>query len=696
MQIIPGMPQANASRADQTRKMLPLQQRSASVVPSTFDEATNTVQVCWTEGSSVRRYDWWNDTQYDEQLLVDPSAVNMSRFNAGAVQVLDNHDTTGGIASILGIASTGWLEAGSATQPARGMATLRLSQRPELAGAIGDIKAGIIRDISFGYSVERYQITPAASRTDGGNVDLWTAISWTPQEISFVPVPADPGAGTRSAPNQFACEFTRAATAQLPQEPSMPQANEPVVTNTPDDQATRAAADAATQAAAAAATAAATAETQRSADITDLCTRHGVAQLAAGLIRGNSTVEAAQRAVLEEIARRDAASGGHTNVRGIRTERDETETRLRGIEEALMHRCDPRQAITDNGRQFRGMSLLEIGRDWLELNGVNTRGIDRMALATRMLTFASPAGVGRDMPGMHTTSDFSNILANVANKRLRMGYDENPGTYMRWARRAPNLPDFKPVNVTQLGAMPDLLQVNEAGEIKYGTFADGAETYSLLTYGRIVSLSRQAIINDDLRAFDRMVAGFGAASMRLENRTVYAVLTANANMADGIALFDASTHKNLGTGAGSALQFTSLVTMRAAMRTQKGLNSEELNLAPAYLIGPAALEQTMYQFTSTQYVPTKTTDINEFRATGRTALEPIVEPVLDGSSTTAWYAAASNTQVDTVEFAYLDGAEGPVMDTQVGFEVDGLSFKCRLDFAAKAIDYRGLYKAAGA
>ena len=125
------------------------------------------------------------------------------------------------------------------------------------------------------------------------------------------------------------------------------------------------------------------------------------------------------------------------------------------------------------------------------------------------------------------------------------------------------------------------------------------------------------------------------------------------------------------------------------------LAGEELGIAPSYLIVPASLEQTAYQLTSSNYVPARQADVNEFRSGGRTSLEPIVEPLLDGNSTTAWYLAASNAQVDTVEYCYLDGAEGPVIETEVGFESDGVSYKCREDFAAKAIEHRGLYKAAG-
>ena len=363
------------------------------------------------------------------------------------------------------------------------------------------------------------------------------------------------------------------------------------------------------------------------------------------------------------------------------------QVRVDGIAEAIVHRLDPRAPLTDNGRRYRSMTMMEYCRDLLELSGISTRGMDRLQVASRALQHRSA--------GMETTSDLASILANVATKRLRMGYDENPGTYARWARRAANAADFKQISSVQLSAMPDLLQVNEHGEFKYGTVTDGAEKYALLTYGRIVSVSRQALINDDLRAFDRLVTGFGTSAARLENRMVYAQLTANAALSDGNALFS-TAHANNATGAGSALQFAALTAMRAAMRTQKGLQSEELNLAPAFLIVPAALEQTAYQLTSANYTPTKTTDVSEFKAGGRTSLEPVVEPILDSNSQLAWYACARNSQVDTVEYCWLDGAEGPVVDTEMGFEVDGIKIKCREDFAAKAIDWRGLYRAVGA
>jgi hypothetical protein len=673
--------------------LLPTQQRAASIAPSSFNAAERTVDVIWTTGAKVRRMDWWTGQAYDEELVVSAEAVDLSRLASGAAPVLDSHRAYG-LDSQIGVVLRASVEGGE------GRATLRLSEREELAGLVRDIEAGIIRNISVGYNVQRYEVVAAANRTDGGTVPLYRAVAWQPAELSFVPIPADAGSGTRGDPAHGGtpCLFVSAPAADATRAPAQPTTSRTSMDDSlqPGSAAPAADTNPAPAAQPAAQQRADAQPAQTAADITDLCVRHGVPQLAAGLIRSGQGLDGARAAVLAELAVRDAASGGHRNVGATRVETvsDEMATRMAGIEQAILHRIAPRTQLDDNGRQYRGMSLLEIGRAFLEAHGQQTRGVDRVTLAGRILHFR--AG------GMHTTSDFSSLFANVANKRLRGAYDENPGTYAMWARRGPNAPDFKNVSVVQLSGAPDLLQTNEHGEFKYGTMRDGAETYAVITYGRIVSLTRQAIINDDLRAFDRLVTAFGFAARRLENRTVYSQLTANANLADGGALFNSTAittaggHANLGTGAGSALQLSSLSTARAAMRVQKGLAGEELNLAPSFLIVPAALEQTAYQLTSNQYMPAQPSNINEFRTGGRTALEPVVEPLLDASSASAWYLAAASSQVDTVEYCYLDGAEGPVIESDVGFEVDGVSYKCRLDFGAKAIDFRGLYKANGA
>ncbi len=654
-----------------TTQMLPAQVRAAQIEPSSFNAERRTVDVVFTTGAIVRRFDWIRERYFDEELIVSEEAVDLSRMKAGA-SVLNTHGQWD-LEDVIGVVTDASIVGNE------GRASVRLSERPELAGIVADIQAGIIRHISAGYSVQRMEMVPPESRTDGGTVWLYRATRWTPAEISFVPVPADAGSGTRSQPSQGGtpCEFVTRAAAHQPQEETMPQAIDQGGTQN------QAAATEETRTAAAVQPAAPAADNTadllaRTAQISELCARHGVAHMAPDLIRSGADVNKANAAILDALARNDAAAGGHRNAAPrIETVRDQMQVRMAGIEQAIMHRISPVQQLDDNGRQFRGMSLLEIGRDFLEAHNVNTRGMSRMELAERMLTHRSA--------GMHGTSDFASLFSNVASKRLRMAYEENPGTYRTWARRAPNAPDFKAMNVVQLSGAPDLLQVNESGEFKYGTISDAGTSYGVVTYGRIVAMTRQAVINDDLRAFDRLVTAFGFASSRIENRLAYAQLTG--------ATYDAS---NSQSGGGSALSETSLGTARTMMRKIKGAQGEELNLTPAYLIVPAALEQTAYKLTSSNYVPAQQSAVNEFRTGGRTAVEPVVEPVLDSTSATAWFAVASSSAVDTVEYCYLDGAEGPVVETKNGWEVDGVEMKCRLDFAAKAIDNKGLHKSAGA
>jgi hypothetical protein len=716
---------ATATRKADIRS-IPVQQRAGAVAPASFDEAARTVDVVWTTGATVRRMDWFTGQAYDEELVISESAVDLSRLASGAAPVLDSHRGST-LASQIGVVLRASLQQG------QGVASLQLSARQELAGLVQDIQQGIVRNISVGYRVQRYEIVSAANRTDGGTVPLYRATLWQPMELSFVPIPADAGSTSRAAPAEDAapCEFVQAdapaaagpdqaragspahspahspaaatavsaahhpatrAHSPTTESPRMTQEATPGAGTAGSQHTDTGAASVADTAAAAQVRTAAPAAAP-AADVADFCVRHGAPQLAADLIRSGADMAHVRTAVQSHLAARDAAAGGHRNVH-VQTVTDEFATRMSGIEQAILHRISPKTVLDDNGRSFRGMSLLEIGRNFLDAHGVNTRGMDRTTLAGKILHFR--AG------GMHTSGDFSTLFANVANKRLARAYDENPGTYTLWARRAPNAPDFKSINIAQLSGAPNLLQVNEHGEFKYGTMLDAGETYGVITYGRIVSLTRQAIINDDLRAFDRLVSAFGFSARRLENRLVYAQLTSNPTMGDGGALFNATAvttaggHANLWTTGASALQFSALVTARTGMRRMKGLAGEELNLAPSFLIAPATLEQTAYQLTSPNYTPATKAEINEFRTGGRTALEPIIEPLLDESSTSAWYLAASSSQVDTVEYCYLDGAEGPVIESEVGFDVDGVSYKCRLDFGAKAGDWRGLSKSAGA
>lgn len=373
---------------------------------------------------------------------------------------------------------------------------------------------------------------------------------------------------------------------------------------------------------------------------------------------------------------------------------DEGDKLRAAVGDSILLRANPQAISGDDtvgreriaaARQFRGMSLLEVGRAFMmEGRQVNLRGLSRMEVATVLLGMRQASDFGiRAGAGMHSTSDFANILANVASKRLRDAYTAAPQTWKPFCRQANN-PDFKTKSVVQLSSAPAFLRVREGQEYSYGGLTEGVEQYALATYGRIVAITRQGIINDDLNAFDRLPTMLGRAAATLENTTVYSILLANAAMSDTVALFHAD-HGNLLTG--SAIDETNLGLARKAMREQTSLGNEtadkeKLNLVARYLVTGSAYEIAAMKMLSAVQA-TATSGVNPFQGT----MTLISDANVTGNK---WFTIADPATIDTIEFAYLEGEEGVFIEQRMGFEVDGVEIKGRLDFAAKAIDYRGM------
>lgn len=368
---------------------------------------------------------------------------------------------------------------------------------------------------------------------------------------------------------------------------------------------------------------------------------------------------------------------------------DEGDTLRRAVESAILLRANP-QALPANAperemaRNWRGMTLLETGRMFVEESqNVRLRGLSRMELAGVCL------GMDTRASGMHSTSDFANLLANVASKRLRAAYAAAPQTFKKFMRQS-NSPDFKEKSVVQLSSAPAFKKVREGGEFTHGGLTDGVEKYALATYGRIISITRQTLINDDLGAFDRLPMMLGRAAADLESTTAWAVLLSNPDMSDGVDLFHAD-HGNLPDA--SAINEGGLKAAKLAMRKQRSLaaksaDREYLNLEPKFLmVGPDKEVEAAKMLTAV--MATATGDVNVFA----NSLELIVESRITGNK---WFLSADPAQIDTVEYAYLEGEEGIYTEQRIGFEVDGIEVKGRLDFAAKAIDWRGLVYNAGA
>ncbi|WP_099827977.1 prohead protease/major capsid protein fusion protein [Oceaniglobus indicus] len=678
---------------------LPALRRSAELAPNSADTDARTVEVIWSAGARVRRSTLFGEP-YDEELSLDPTHVRLDRLNAGApflkVHEVDTLD-----------AVIGSVVPGSArVENGRGIAQVRISERADVEPIWRDIQAGHIRAVSIGYQVHRFEVSkPEAAR------ELWRAVDWTPFEVSAVPVGADPAAGFRAQSDLATCVLHRrdvppintgaipmtdkssAPAAEAKDQPSDTNAAEDTTMlepKTPAPDPKVAANETRTQPKVqkpdtpvapdteAVATRAREGERDRVSTIYDLAGRLNLERsFAEDLVKRGTDIGEARRLILDQVAAKSEETRTFSQVSIPLGGRDEQITRRDAVANALLHRYSPTLfQLEDAARQYRGMTLMELARESLGNVGVNTRGLSRDEVATRAL---------------HSTSDFPEILSAVTNKTLRQAYEAYPRTFMLFCRQV-LATDFKAMHRVQLGEAPQLLEVGESGEFKRGTLGESKESYKVKTYGRVVAITRQTLINDDLDAFTRIPAMYGNSIAQLESDVVWGVITANPAMADGNALFH-TTHKNL-AGTGAALAVDAVGAARAALAKQTGLDKKTvLNVRPAFLIVPASLELKAEQMVAQNLVPAATANV--VPQSIRT-LAPISEPRLDAASETAWYLAASPNQIDTIEYAYLEGQQGAYIETRNGFDVDGVEIKCRLDFGAKAIDWRGLYKNPGA
>lgn len=343
-----------------------------------------------------------------------------------------------------------------------------------------------------------------------------------------------------------------------------------------------------------------------------------------------------------------------------------------GIRASLLSRAGHQAAENDN--PYNSMTLRELARMSLTERGIGVASYNPMQM------------VG--MAFSHSTSDFGNILLDVANKSILLGWEEAPETFELWTKKG-QLSDFKTAHRVGMGGFPSLRQVREGAEYKYVTTGDKHTTIALATYGELFSITRQAIINDDLNMLTDVPMKLGRAAKATIADLVYDILTSNPKLtSDGIALFDGK-HANQATGA---ISVENLDKARQLMRVQKE-GERHLNIRPAYILVPTCLETTANQTIKSASV--KGADVNAgVMNPVQNFAEVIAEPRLDDASQFAWYLAAAKGS-DTIEVAYLSGMDTPYIDQQEGFTSDGVTTKVRIDAGVAPVDHRGLVMSSG-
>jgi hypothetical protein len=656
------------------------------------DTDKRTVNLVWTTGGDVLRYDPWEGKRYIERLRVDMASCHLECLNAGA-PLLNSHQALD-LSDQIGVVESAEIANGE------GRAVVRFPKAGIDANAdaiFSKVQDGIVRNVSVGYIVNRYEITD----NQGSSPDVWTAVDWTPRELSLVTIPADTGAGTRSAidPNgtrTYACEFVMRAAPAQPKEANMavntdaadgpatqtavpPQTGIETRSNPPAPNPAAAQHHAVTGADRRDAVSdAVVAERARVQEIVRRTIVAGLPQeVADDLIARGIAVDNIGNCLIDEMAKRGttpAFAGAHTPAGGI----DAVETRRSAVSEAMLNRAFPNIkdfAITDRAREWRGFDLSELSRALLSDAGVRTRGLSKAEICTRALT----------------TGDFPFITANVMNRSLQAGYAAEVRTFALFST-VRNAGDFKDIYSLQFGEGSNLDEVGQDAEYKYASVGEDQETWKLRKFGKILPITYETLINDDLNAFGRVPYNFGQAAVRKENDIVWGLLTANVTMRDGNALFSAK-HSNLITGADNKVSLTGLQAMRGALRKQLGLDgNQKLNLRLKYVAVGSDQETALEQIMSPMLFASQTANVvPEFYR----SLVPIVESRIDDLGSTGWFGMADPAQISTIEYGYLDGQQGVYLETKDGFERDGIQVKVRHVFGAGAVNWRGMAYATG-
>jgi hypothetical protein len=650
---------------------------------ATINDENRTVELIFSTGAAVERFDWSTGQRYLEKLSLKAEHMKLDRLNSGGAPLLDSHSAWS-LSDQIGV-----VEPDSVRLTAKeARATVRFSKRVEVEPIWQDVRDGIIRNVSIGYRVYKFE----EEKPSGNRLAVRTAVEWEPFEVSMVTMPADAGARVRGGDksNTNSCVIVTQESTNMSDETRSetiaeqhPLVTAPVVRDTPAEPTETDLAVAA--------------ETERVQGIMDAALGARMPQSwVRKMIADKVPLLEARGLALRELQGRGAqdrgpAPGGD-GIRDVQFGADPLVHVRAGIENALLHRMHPYVPasgklaargfqLTEEGRQYRGMTLLDVAKAYLSQRGIRVTGLSKIDVAGIALGLRG---------GYHTNSDFANLLADLPNKLLRQAYQEAPQTFSPIVRMM-TLADFKKARLLQLGEAPALLEVGEHGEYTDGTIGESKEEIQLKTYGRKFSITRQALVNDDTDAFSRVPMAFGRQARNKESDLVWAEITANAAMGDGVTLFHA-THANL-SGSSDAIAVASIGAGRTAMRRQTGIDGVTLmNLEPKTLIVPATKETLADQFVSTALLASASSSVNPFGG----KLTVVAEPRLDVSSTVSWYLAASPDQIDIIVLATLEGESGPRVDSRIGFDVDGVEIKISHDIAAKVVDFRGLWKNPGA
>lgn len=357
-----------------------------------------------------------------------------------------------------------------------------------------------------------------------------------------------------------------------------------------------------------------------------------------------------------------------------------------------------RQRIMDLAHRNADRSMLDIARECLTIDGIAQpeSRLDVIHLAMRS------AVSGGSLSNVYTTAFSAQLLAT---------YQEIGDSTMGWTRES-DVPNFQSNERARISKGGGLQKLPRGGSADHLTRSDAAESYKIARYAGQYVVDEQDWIDDRLNWLTDQPLEMAYAAQRLRPDLVYAILFANADMADGVDLFHA-THGNTDTGAALAD-----ATLRAAIAAMNTLteNSVNLGLQPTHLIVPSALRFTAAQIIRSAEIRNigDGTDGNNaqfgtYNPLAEEGLRLVSDSrldngVIDPNSGTTYSGDANDwfitdARFPAIEVGYLQGTgRRPQVSSWTKSGEDGqwiMGFSVKHDIGAKAIRYASIFRRQG-
>ncbi|MEP1644359.1 hypothetical protein, partial [Rhodopirellula bahusiensis] len=344
---------------------------------------------------------------------------------------------------------------------------------------------------------------------------------------------------------------------------------------------------------------------------------------------------------------------------------------------------DIRRAL-DEGHHHAGHSLVDICRMSLQASGRQV-----------------PHDQGDMIHRALSTASLSAVFSTSVNMQIIQAYLGVEDTTGGWTSST-DTNDFKTMERARMTKASGMKKLARGGTPNPIEFGDEIESYKLARYAGKFEICEEDIIDDRFGGMsDHTPRELGEMAAELRANLVFAILLANKNMRDGKALFHVD-HRNL---LANALALSGLDAMKVGMRTQTE-NGRNIRNAMRYLIVPEQLDFRARQLMSSAEVRNAASTSQEGTANPlQNRFQIVADPRLDNGvidpdtgdeyagSATSWYGAAAAGS-NSIEVAYRTGTgRAPRMSTyMLPGDRYGMGWKCDLDIAAKAIDWRSMSK----